>query len=212
MFDDPPHLVLERLAAKALADDDHELAFRFADRRCRITPPPVVSSYLLRAEASFRLGQTEYAIADLAAALIISPDDIWANRKMLAWANGSEQQAAALSLLSSERNMGVVRKALETVGRGRAAFAAARVYDQSIEGWAVWDRDGPIEVSITSSDNAVTYFIEPDAAHPLADKRRRASRLELRRPRSDQPQSLAISRAGQEFFRLRIAGNEPLFQ
>ena len=210
MFDDPPHLALERLAAKALADDDHESAFRFADRRCRITPPPVVSSYLLRAEASFRLGQTEYAIADLAAALIISPDDIWANRKMLAWANGREQQAAALSLLSSERNMGVVRKALETVERGRAAFAAVRVYDQSIEGWAVWDRDGPIEVSMTTSDNAVTYFIEPDAAHPLADKRRRAARLELRRPRSDQPQSLAISRAGQEFFRLRMAGNEPL--
>ena len=210
IFDDPPHLALERLAAKALAEDDCEKAFRFADRRCRTTPPPAVSSYLLRAEASFRLGQTDDAIADLAEALAISPDDIWANRKMLAWASGRRQQAAALSLLSSERNMGVVRKALDAVAQQRASFAAVQVYDRSIEGWAVWDGDGPIEVSISSSDNAVSYFIEPDATHPLADKRRRAASVELKRPRSDQPQSFAISTQGHEFFRLRMAGNEAL--
>ena len=208
ILDDPAPLALERLAARALADGDYQSAFRFADRRCRIRPPPLVSSFLLRAEASFRLGQRRYAIADLAEAIAIAPDDLWANRKMLAWAKGPRQQAAARRLLSSERDLQVIRRALDILGEEAATAANMRAYDDAIEGWAVWDRDGSAEVSISSVESDITYDLDADPSHPLANPQRRAASFRLTRPRSDHPQSFAISIHGHRICRLRAAGNE----
>ena len=45
------HLALEARAAGALAGHDFAAAFRWADRRCRMSPPPEAHAYVLRAES-----------------------------------------------------------------------------------------------------------------------------------------------------------------
>src|ERR1700733_15734798 len=91
ILDEPHHQSLELLAARALADGNLEPAFKYADRRCRILPAPEPHCYVLRGEASFQMGARGDAIADVEKALEIAPDDIAANRRMLAWAKGSRQ-------------------------------------------------------------------------------------------------------------------------
>src|SRR5580704_6585442 len=90
LFDDPHHHSLELLAARALAVGDAADAFKYVDRRCRISPLPGVHAYVMRAEALFRMGEKDAAIADLTRALLLVPEDIAANRRMMAW--GPDQQ------------------------------------------------------------------------------------------------------------------------
>jgi hypothetical protein len=49
----------------ALTEKDRSIAFRYADRRCRITPLAQSHLYLLCAEALRELSQTEAALADV---------------------------------------------------------------------------------------------------------------------------------------------------
>ena len=84
IFDKPHHQSLELLAMQALGNGKILTAFKFADRRCRILPDPEPHCYVLRSEAYFRMGAKAIAIADLAKAIEIAPDDIAANRRMLA--------------------------------------------------------------------------------------------------------------------------------
>src|ERR1043165_9183291 len=86
IFDEPHHQSLELLATQALAKKDIVTAFKLADRRCRVPPLPEPHCYVLRSEAAFHMGAKAWAIADLTKALQIAPDDIAANRRMLAWA------------------------------------------------------------------------------------------------------------------------------
>jgi hypothetical protein len=72
----PHHQALEVFSAKALAARDYLTAFKLADRRCRIEPPPLAHCYVLRADASFNLGDAIAARADLVDALRIVPDDL----------------------------------------------------------------------------------------------------------------------------------------
>lgn len=167
-------------------------------------------SFLLRAEASYRLGQKRHAIADLSDALDISPKDVQANRRMLAWATGSLQQTAARALLSSDRDVNVLRQALDVLDdQARTTYASMNVFDRSIEGWAVWDRDAPLEVSIVSRDGTTAYYLEPDPFHALSNQRTRAANFNLSRPRSNSPQAFAMAVEGHRFFSMRAAGNEP---
>ena len=69
----PHHQALEIMAAKALAEEDFVTAFKLADRRCRIEPPPQSHSYVLRADASYKLGDQSAALADATAALQQEP-------------------------------------------------------------------------------------------------------------------------------------------
>jgi len=89
IFDEPHHQSLELLAAQALAAGNIAAAFRLADRRCRILPTPEPHCYLLRGDASYNLGAKTAAIADVTKALEIAPDNVAANRRMLAWAGGT---------------------------------------------------------------------------------------------------------------------------
>ena len=61
IFDEPHHQSLELLAVQALAAGDTTTAFAYADRRCRIAPPPGPQNYTLRAEALFQMGEARAA-------------------------------------------------------------------------------------------------------------------------------------------------------
>src|ERR1700754_2015187 len=76
------YIALERLAAQALTAQDFTAAFKYADRRCRVGPPPPAPGSVPRAEAAWRLGRGEAPLADLAEALLVDPSDLDANRRM----------------------------------------------------------------------------------------------------------------------------------
>ncbi len=209
IFDEPHHLALELLAAKALADNEAERAFELSDRRCRIEPTPQPHCYLLRAEASFRLGQKSYALDDLGKVLETAPDDVEANRRLLAWSRGSRQHRAARSLLKTERNTDVLRQALQVLGDDNdGAYASIKVLDETIEGWAAWNQGSLAEVSIRVGNDVISSFIEPDPFHALSGERIRAAGFALTRPRSCEPQLASIAIDGRVFYSVRMPGNE----
>jgi len=170
IFDQPHHQSLELLATQALADGNISRAFKFADRRCRILPLPEPHCYVLRSEALFRMGAREIAISDLAKALEIAPDDLGANRRMLAWARGQQQKHAARTLIGRERNFDVLRKAIHILMEdGQRNFANVIVTEETIEGWALWQENSPLTISISNETHPESEICEPDSRHPLGD-------------------------------------------
>src|ERR1700722_7147162 len=152
IFDTPHHRALELLALRALSTGRAKAAFEFADRRCRVAPSPNAHCFLLRAEASYRMGEIAEAISDLELALEISPQDILVNRRMLAWADGPRQLVAAAAVLARDRDNDALRTALALLHKlGRRAFASVAVLDDVIQCWAAWSHDGPGHLSLANS-------------------------------------------------------------
>jgi GT2 family glycosyltransferase len=209
IFDEPHHQSLELLAAQALSDGNISTAFKLADRRCRILPVPQPHCYVLRGEASFQMGAKAAAVADIAKALEIAPDNIAANRRMLAWAKRPQQKIrAAFALIRNERSREFLRKAIQVLlENGQRNFANVTVFADAIEGWVVWEDDAPLTISITDDAHAVNKMFEPDAFHPLAEYGH-ATDFAVKRPKSTAPQSILLSVADNVFYSTRTAGNE----
>ncbi|CCD91748.1 Glycosyl transferase, family 2 [Bradyrhizobium sp. ORS 375] len=187
------HLRLERLAAKALAAEDFIASFRYADRRCRIDPPPLAHCFVLRAEAAWRLGQRDAALADIARALQISPHDIGANRRLLAWADDDGRRQAARELLASDTGNSSLRSAMAVLREaGERCWAALSIYDSEIVGWVAWSGDAEIEASLNTADGSLTSVLDADPFHPLATSRIQATALRLRRAPSSAAQTLTL--------------------
>jgi GT2 family glycosyltransferase len=209
IFDEPHHLALELLAAKALADNNAERAFELSDRRCRIRPTPQPHCYLLRAEASFRLGQKSYALDDLGKVLETSPDDLEANRRMLVWSKGRRRRTAAVSLLKNDGNTEVLRRALQALSDGNdRAHASITVFDGTIEGWAAWGQGQLAEVSIQFGNEVKSIFVEPDPFHPLSSECFQAAGFVLARPRLSEPQLASVTVDGRLLYSIRMPGND----
>ena len=116
------------------------------------------------------MGAKAAAIADLTKAIEIAPDNLPANRRMLAWADGAQQRQAAFALLGQERNFDALRKAIEVLSEnGQRNFSSVTVLDDAIEGWAVWQDDAPLEIVISDGADSVSEIMEADAFHPLGD-------------------------------------------
>jgi O-antigen biosynthesis protein len=207
IFDEPHYESLELLAAVALADGNIEPAFKLADRRCRIPPVPEAHCYVLRGEASHQMGAKADAIADMAKALDISPNNVAANRRMLAWASGDQRIRAARNLIEHERDPSLLSKAVQVLlEHGQREFANVTVHDDAIEGWAIWDTKADLEVSIADDGQTVSTKFEPDTLHPLARYGRAAS-FSMQRPRSSKPQTILLSVDGNVFRAARAPGN-----
>jgi GT2 family glycosyltransferase len=208
ILEEPHHQSLELAAAAALAEGDCAIAFRLADRRCRIAPPPEPHSFVLRGLAAYRMGERAAAIADIAKALELAPDDIAANRKMLAWGQGAQRVSAAKALIGANAAPDTLRMAVEVLlADGRRRLAHVTTLDDRIEGWAVWRDDAPLEVAIADQSGSTTARIERDPLHPLSDLAH-AARFVLPRPRSSEPQSITLSIAGQTVHSIRAPANE----
>ncbi len=208
IFDEPHYRSLERLAVQALASGHKDKAFAYADRRCRITPLPGAQSYTLRAEALFQMGERTAAIADLDHALRLAPDDIAANRRMFAWTDGTRKSEAALNLLGRERDLKILREAIEVLrAEGRQQIAHALVYDDAVRGWAVWHDAAALEITIAGHTGILTTLVEPDPLHAFAEFGR-AANFDLRRPKSAGPQSITLSIAGEVIHSTRAPAND----
>ena len=192
IFDEPHHQSLELLAVQALGRGDAVTAFRLADRRCRISPLPEPHSYVLRGDAFFGLGNMAAASADIVSALALAPHGIGANRRMLAWGQGEQRRQAALALIACDSNVDVLAKAIEIVrADGQRAIANVRIFDDAIEGWAVWEKRASLEVSVADDANRVAALFEPAPEHRFRTFGR-ATNFRLPRPRSTKPQLVLL--------------------
>src|SRR5215469_5469633 len=108
----PHHLVLERLAAAALGAGDYRSALQYSERRCRISPTPLAHCFVMRAEARWHLGDQKSALADLNQALIISPQDVAANRRMMLWAEDERRITAATQIIAVDKSVRFLKSAL----------------------------------------------------------------------------------------------------
>src|SRR5579862_6417541 len=207
IFDEPHYESLELLAAVALADGNIAPAFKLADRRCRIPPVPEAHCYVLRGEASYQMGAKADAIGDMAKALDIAPDNIAANRRMLAWANGDQQIKAALTLIDYDRDLSSLSKTIQVLQEhGQRKFASVTVRGDTVEGWAIWDDKADLEVSITDGTQRASTKFEADARHPLAGYGH-AVDFSMRRPESPSLQSILLSVDGNVFRTARAPSN-----
>ena len=180
---EPHHQALEVLCAKALARGDLLVAYRLGDRRCRIRPLADPHCFVLRAEALYRMGEHSAAIEDLLEAVHIAPDDIVANRRLLAWGLPRHQVAAARVLIDRERDVHTLRQAVVALREsGSAAVASLRVYDDFVEGWAAWRGTGPIRVILKDAAASIERVLEADPMHPLSSELGSAVAFQFPRP------------------------------
>jgi GT2 family glycosyltransferase len=202
------HLRLERRAALALSARDFATAFSYADRRCRIEPPPPSHCFVLRAEAAWRLGRREAALDDLAEAVEIDPANLAANRRMLAWGDEALRRAAAARLIAHEQDPAVLRSAIAALrAAGEQHWAAVSVLDSHVTGWVAWSAEGHVEAAIISEDASLTSLLNPDPFHPLANREVQATSFRLLRSRSTDPQRLTLSCSGAAFLQRRLPPN-----
>jgi GT2 family glycosyltransferase len=202
------HIALERLAAQALTAQDFVAAFKYADRRCRVRPPPAAHCFVLRAEATWRLGRGEAALADLAEALLVDPSDVGANRRMLAWATDDRRRAAAANLMACDGNPATLRAAIAELRRaGDRHWAACSVFDNHVTGWVAWTKATTVEVSLATEDGTLTSLLEPNPFHPLASIGVQATTFLIRRPPSRTPQIMTLKCDGEIFQVRRLAPN-----
>ncbi len=160
---------LERLCATALAAGDAETAFMYADRRCRIHPLAKAHHFTLRAETLMRLGDKDAAIADIRTALALAPDDIQANRRMLAWGEGDRQITAAKVLTKVDDDAEMLSRALDVLQKsGVGAAGAARVTDAAVVGWAAWNGAGSVTLTLSVGGHDMDFEVVADDEHPLA--------------------------------------------
>jgi len=188
------HEALERCTVRALAEGDYAAAFKFADRRCRIPPLAEAHHYTLRGQASYHMGDRNAAVSDIAQALKIAPDNLLANRRMLAWGEGLQQIEAARSLLRHEHDFEILASATAVLRKaGQRSFAAIQYTDTRVEGWAAWGRGSEIKITIVDADAAATTTAIPaDRNHPLRDILGNAASFSLDRPVSHKPQVISL--------------------
>jgi O-antigen biosynthesis protein len=209
IFAEPRDQSLELGAVQSLARSDFATAHRLADRRCRIPPKPGPHCFVLRADALFGLQERDAAIADIARVLETSPEDIAANRRMLAWGGAEQQRDAALALIACDADHRVLGKAIDVLHtHGRKNFGRVTVLDEVVEGWAAWDGDAPLAVSIACGADSVTRLLDADPFHRLSMHHCRATSFSLSRPKSREPQLVSLAVETDRFYSLRAPAND----
>jgi GT2 family glycosyltransferase len=208
LFGGDHHLALERQAALALTAEDFVTAFTYADRRCRIAPPPTSHCFVLRAQAAWRLGRHDAALEDLVEAIEIDPADVLANRRMLAWAKDDLRRQAAGRLIAHERDQAILRNAIAVLHEaGEQQWSAFSLLDSHVTGWVAWAGSGSVEAALLSEDARLTSRLEADPFHRLATQEIRATSFRLRRAPSTNSQRLMLSRSGTTFLERRLPAN-----
>ena len=114
---------------------------------------------------------------------------------------------AALSSIEHEENLARLRSVIGVlVSTGKPRFAKVSEFDAYVTGWAVWDVDGPSQLTITT-DSQKTFDLTPDPFHALSAPGIRAAEFRLRRPHSTTAQLVSISVLGETFFWRSIVPN-----
>ncbi|MDH2380156.1 glycosyltransferase [Bradyrhizobium sp. CER78] len=202
------HVDLERAAVGALEARDFRRAFALADRRCRILPHPGARAHLLRAEALFRLDLRDAAVASVARALELEPDDLVAARRMMAWGDGLPQLEAARSIARRDDDADSVRSALLLLEQnGQDSCARVDFLDEEVKGWVTWRGSDDPYLSLAQADQSSTIQLPADPRHRFALNGRRAASFRLMRPASASSQRLEIAQADHVIASIQLPAN-----
>ncbi|WOH84265.1 glycosyltransferase [Bradyrhizobium sp. BEA-2-5] len=202
------HVDLERAAVGALEARDFRLAFALADRRCRILPHPGARAHLLRAEALFHLDLRDAAIAGVARALELEPDDLVAARRMMAWGDDLQQIEAARSVTRRDDDPDSVRAALLLLEQsGQDSCARIDFLDEEVKGWVTWRGPGDPHLSLAQADQSSTIQLPADPRHRFARDGRQAASFRLIRPASATSQRLQITQADRVIASVQLPAN-----
>lgn len=205
------HLELERRAVRALEGGDPLLAFRMADRRCRIPPLPASQVYLLRADALNQLGHAKEALNDVARALELTPDEVGATRRMMSWGAGAQRIEAAIAVAAHDHDPVYLKAALTLLrDDGQDAFARIQPFDGEVIGWVSWGTPGEICVKLFSAGETKSLTLTPDRSHPLAVQNGYAASYKIIRPQSAELQSLRITKDQTIVATQQLPRNAPL--
>jgi GT2 family glycosyltransferase len=206
LFCDPQRQLaaLTVLAAENLEWGDFAAAFRYADRLCRRAQPSA-RDYLLRSEASRRMGFAEEALADLARAIERDPTDRAVLHVVLKWGSAEQQRAAKRLLEAEEQDLraGPRRQveALPVLGPspGRQDPAALSVVVPVYEGYEA--TRACFEALFAQSQTPSLRIVAVDDASPNAplrawlDQQAAAGRIVLLRNESNKGFAASVNRA-----------------
>jgi GT2 family glycosyltransferase len=202
------HIDLERAAVRALRVRNFRLAFALADRRCRIMPHADARAHLLRADALFHLDLKDAAVAGVARALELEPDDLVAARRMMAWGDGPQQIEAARSVVRRDDDTDSVRSALLLLEQdGQDSCARVDFLDEEVKGWVTWRGPDDPHLSLAQADQSSTVTLPSDSRHRLALNGRRAASFRLMRPASATSQLLEIAQADRVIASVQLPAN-----
>lgn len=202
------HVDLERAAVAALEARDFRRAFALADRRCRILPHPGARAHLLRAEALFHLDLRDAAIASVARAIELEPDDVVAARRMMAWGDGLQQIEAAQTVARRDDDPESVRSALVLLEQsGQDSCARIDFLDEEVKGWVTWRGADDPHLSLAQADQSSAVQLPSDSRHRFALDGRRAASFRLIRPASETSQRLEITQADRVIASIQLPAN-----
>ncbi|MCC8979645.1 glycosyltransferase family 2 protein [Bradyrhizobium acaciae] len=202
------HVDLERAAVGALEARNFRRAFALADRRCRILPHPGARAHLLRAEALFHLDLRDAALACVARAIELEPDDLVAARRMMAWGDGPQQIEAARSVARRDDDPDSVRSALLLLEQsGQDSCARVDFLDEEVKGWVTWRGADDPHLSLAQANQSSTIQLPADPRHGFALDGRRAASFRLIRPASATSQRLEITQADRVIASIQLPAN-----
>lgn len=158
---------LPQLALRAYEEERALETFALVDR-WRRTARPTCQTFVLRAQASFRIGRRQDAINDLLQALKIDPTHRTANLRLFEWGDARQRDRAARALLDFDES--VLEGALSHLSqRGDVGAGRLRLRGQRLAGWCVWRPRAEVRLELCDASNAVTQVkVAPQAGHWLA--------------------------------------------
>lgn len=177
---------LNRLAAHALGRGQPHAAFAFADRRCRIKPVPGARDYLLRAEASRRLGDDVGAAADTRIARDLDPLDPMVNLQALRCLDGADREEAAATIVADPTaNPAHIAQAVAHLDpSGKRVIARIEAEPDRLWGWVTWPQGETLHCTLIETASEATFVVVPEPHHPLATPARSAATVAFSRSRS----------------------------
>jgi GT2 family glycosyltransferase len=157
---------LARLASECLSRGESSAAFRFADRRCRLSKSGA-RDYLLRSEASRRAGHDEFAARDLARALDADPTDRMVKTLVLQWGSDEQKRQAARAIVADGgTDRDTLRRAMALLfAEGAPVLSGLTLREGRLGGWIAWTAGAALTLRL---ETAEMFTVLPDPAHELA--------------------------------------------
>ena len=114
------------------------------------------------------MGATAVAIADIAKALEIAPDNIACQPQDAGMVEAAAtKNAGCLGACRARGDLGRCARPSTFCGKtGNEISSKVTIFADAIEGWAVWEGDAPLTISITDGANSVGTIVRAGRISP----------------------------------------------
>ncbi|MDE3175694.1 MAG: hypothetical protein KGM15_06225, partial [Pseudomonadota bacterium] len=194
-------------AGERMARADYDVAFAFADRRCRLIVPSARDLFL-RAQTHKAAGRLEAAQLDLSAALALDPTDAAIDRAALLWgASEARAEAAARIAARPSSDWALRRKAAAALFEAGASLAHRLEHTgRGVSGWIAWTGEAALRIEMRGAGGRETFLVDSDPDHPLAAENCAAANIEIEAPETER---LTLDRHAPDGAVERVAPTRP---